>query len=146
MNDSCLSGVEVHTDPESFVVLGMDPALAAAIQRAEEALASCDAKQLAEAVAFPFSWAPRPGDNGAEGAQQRVTFPTAAAMAADCKNDGDRPTPHGRVPGVDATTKGEMVYLADGGCGAECMQWGFTRKAGAWKLVWAGPVWVEPRP
>src|SRR5262249_1526543 len=44
MNDSCLSGVEIHTDPESVIVLGMDPALAAAIPRAERALATCDAK------------------------------------------------------------------------------------------------------
>lgn len=149
MNDSCLSGVEVHTEPESVLVLGMDPALAAAIPRAERALARCDAKQLSEVVAFPFSWAPLYGEDGDRENQgeHRVTYATAAAMATACKDEEDRrATPHGRVPGVDATTKGDVVYLTDGSCGAECLQWGFTKKAGGWKLVWAGPVWVEPKP
>ena len=126
----------------------MDPALAAAIPRAERALASCDAKLLAETVAFPFSWAPlmvEDGDRENQG-ERRVTFATAAAMAKACKDEEERTTPRGRVPGVDAEAKGDVLFLTDGSCGAECLQWGFARKAGAWKLVWAGPVWVAPKP
>src|SRR5262249_7608343 len=117
MNDSCLSGVEVHTAPESVLVLGMDPALAAAIPRAERALASCDAKALAGVVAFPFAWAPlydEDGDKENEG-RHRVTYATAAAMAKACKDEEDRrATPHGQVPGVDATPRGDVLYLPHG--------------------------------
>src|SRR5262249_60682590 len=63
MNDSCLSNVEVHTSPESVVVLGMDPALAAAIPLTQRARPSCDAKKLGEVVAFPFAWAPLLGED-----------------------------------------------------------------------------------
>jgi len=70
----------------------------------------------------------------------RLCLAVLPALAA-----GDA-TPPGQIPGVDEAPNGGVLYLTDGSCGAECMQWGFAKKAGAWKLVWAGPVWVAPKP
>jgi hypothetical protein len=137
MNDSCIAGVSLKTEPESTLAVGMDPQLAAAINAAERALGGCDEKVIARALGFPFRWVPVSHD------KDRFEYKSAAEVKASCgKADGEWPQP--RVPGLDVDTKGKRVYVTDGACGADCVQWGFEKAGDVWKLVWIAPVWVKP--
>src|SRR5207248_8924964 len=66
INDTCISGVDVHADPASALVIGVDAAAAAALEPAFattwQVLSTCDETGLRSALQFPFVYGRRYGD------------------------------------------------------------------------------------
>jgi hypothetical protein len=65
-NDTCISGVDVHTDPASSLVIGVDAKAAAAFEPAFattwQVLMTCDETALRNALQYPFVYVHRYGD------------------------------------------------------------------------------------
>jgi hypothetical protein len=119
-NDSCISGVEIKTEPPSVVVLGEAPAssLSQAFTRAWRAFAACDEKALQAELQFPFVANRRYGD--------------AKAVRADCKAGtlrDFRPPPAPLVVLPEAPGK-VVVRLAAGK-----LEWHFVLASNAWRLA-----------
>lgn len=118
INDTCISGVEIKTDPESTVVFGEvpPPSLANAFSRVWRAFAACDDKALGAELQFPFVTSRRYSD--------------AAAVRAACKTGAFADfRPKQASPFVHAETPGKAVVIAGK------LEWHFALVGGAWRLA-----------
>lgn len=117
-NDSCISGLEIKTEPESVVVLGEAPAasLAQAFARVWRAFAACDEKTLQNELQFPFVANRRHGD--------------AASVRAACKSGAFnefRPRTESLLVRPEAL--GKVVVVAGK------LEWHFVLTGNAWRLA-----------
>ncbi len=119
-NDSCITGVEIKTEPASVVVLGEAPAasLSQAFARVWRAFASCDEKALQAELLFPFVANHRYGDGSAvRAACKSGAFsdfrPQSASLFV-------RPEAPGKV--IVATVAGKL-------------EWHFVLAGNAWRLA-----------
>jgi hypothetical protein len=117
-NDTCISGVEIRTDPTSTVVLGEAPpqSLPSAFAKVWRALASCDDKALEAGLRFPFV------------ASQ--SFASASAVRTACKSGAFADfRPQQASPFVQAEAPGKVVVIAGK------LEWHFVLVGGAWRLA-----------
>jgi hypothetical protein len=117
-NDTCVSGVEIKTDPASTVVIGEAPSqsLANTFTRVWRAFASCDDKALQAELQFPFVASHR--------------FADAGAVRAACKSGAFadyRPQHASAFVQADGPAKAVVI--------AGKLEWHFVLAGGAWRLA-----------
>jgi hypothetical protein len=125
LDDTCISGVELHTSPPTSIVLGADAAAAAALAPAFakvwHAFGACDEKALGAQLQFPFSY----GETG-----RAKHYANAKAVRKACK-DGAFSSfqPATASLHLRSTAPGKVVVATD------TLEWRFALAAGAWKLT-----------
>ncbi len=120
VNDSCISGVDIHADPDAAVVPGMSStaqyALEPAFAKTWTALATCDEAGLRAQLAFPFVFVHR--------------FADAKAVRKACKDkqfaafEDDKLSLH-----VKAPAPGSLVLATDK------LEWHFVVAGKSWRLA-----------
>jgi hypothetical protein len=117
-NDTCISGVELKTDPASTVVLGEAPSssLANAFAKVWRAFASCDDKAFQAALQLPFVTSHRFGDAGS------VRAACKSGEFADFRPNQVSPFVRAESPGKAAVIAGKL-------------EWHFVLVGNAWRLA-----------
>jgi hypothetical protein len=117
-NDTCISGVDIRTDPASAVVLGeaLPSSLADAFGRVWRAFAACDDKALGSQLQFPFV------------ANRR--FADAKGVHAACKTGAFREfQPRDASLVIKPESPGKVALTAG------ALEWHFVLAGGAWRLA-----------
>jgi hypothetical protein len=123
LNDTCISGVELHTSPESSVVLvgAAAPDLGPAFAKVWRAFGDCDERTLRAQLQFPFRY----GDT-----TRAKRYADAKAVRKACKDLAFTSfTPQQPSLRVKAEAPGKVQISAD------TLEWHFALDRGAWKLV-----------
>jgi hypothetical protein len=87
MNDSCISGVQLHAAPEISLVVGDAASLAAlrpGFAKIRQAIAECDATALRTHVMFPMSYSDTAGPK--EDTMRVIKYKDARALLKACKS------------------------------------------------------------
>lgn len=120
VNDTCISAVDIHTDPASTVIVGLDAASGAALDpafvKAWRALKSCDPTRIAANVQFPFTYGGKYAD-----AKSVVKACKAGAFTAFLAPD--------LALRLKAPAHGQMSLLTD------TLEWQFAASGKTWKLA-----------
>ncbi len=117
-NDTCISGIDIRTDPASAVVLAEAPtaSLADAFGKVWKAFASCDDKAFGAQLQFPFVASTR--------------FADAKAVHAACKTGAFRDFQPRDASLVTKPESPGKVTLTAG-----TLEWHFVLAGGAWRLA-----------
>jgi len=130
MNDSCISGVQLHANPEPTVVMADAASLVAlgpSFAKIQQAIADCDAAALRTRVKLPMSYSDTAGPK--EDTMRVIKYKDAAAVTKACKA--------GRFSTFGNSTQFKVksgsptrVMFED-----ETLEWWLALDAGQWKLT-----------
>jgi hypothetical protein len=119
LNDTCISGVELHTSPESSIVLvdAAAPTLAPAFAKVWRAFGDCNEPALRAQLVFPFRY----GDT--------KRYADAKAVRKACKDLAFTSFMQSQSLHVKFEAPGKVRIEAD------TLEWHFALDHGTWKLV-----------
>jgi len=130
MNDSCISGVQLHATPETSLVVGDAASLAAlrpSFAKIRQAIADCDAAALRTLAMFPMSYSDTAGAK--EDTMRVIKYKDASALIKACKST--RFTAFGNSTHFAVKSESPTrLRLED-----ETLEWQLALDAGRWKLA-----------